>query len=177
MMDLLVERATTRGAVFDASGAYRYRLTRTWDAAGSPVVFIMLNPSTADALRDDPTIRRCVGFARQWGFGALEVVNLFAYRATAPRDLRAAAEPVGPENDQYLLRAARRGRCVVAAWGTSGCYMARDDAVLRLLARTVDLYCLGATRCGCPRHPLYVPRCARLIHYPFQEGHCASRSP
>src|SRR4028119_2392792 len=91
-----------RGAIFDPTRTYRYALWRTWDAARPPVAFVLLNPSTADARRDDPTIRRCANFARTWGFGGLEVVNLFAFRATHPTDLKCAADPVGPQNDVHL---------------------------------------------------------------------------
>lgn len=97
----------TGGAHLSACGAYRYALRRTWDPARPAALFVGLNPSTADAERDDPTTRRCVRFARDWGFGGLLVGNLFAYRATRPRDLRAAAEPVGPENDWWLAALAR----------------------------------------------------------------------
>jgi hypothetical protein len=96
------------GATFDPTGAYRYALWRVWDGNRPPLVFVMLNPSIADAERDDPTIRRCLGFACAWGYGALTVVNLFALRATCPHTLRRAADPVGPDNDEHL-RAALAG--------------------------------------------------------------------
>src|SRR6185369_17379869 len=93
-------------AVISKCGKYRYSLRREWIGGAGTVCFIMLNPSTADASVDDPTIRRCIGFAQRWGYQILEVVNLYAYRATRPRDMFAAADPVGPENEYYLCKAA-----------------------------------------------------------------------
>ena len=108
---------------------YRYRLSRTWDPTGPVVAFVMLNPSTADAEVLDPTVRRCVGFARGWGFGSLEVVNLFAFRATDPRDLLRAAAPVGAANDRAILDAASAADRVVVAWGTRGTHLGRATEV------------------------------------------------
>ncbi len=148
-----------RGATFDPSGVYRYRLWRRW-AAGLPVLFILLNPSTADARRDDPTVRRCAAFARRWGFGAVEVVNLFALRSTAPQALWEAADPVGPANDRQIRAAARRARRIVAGWGAprgGGPVSARAAAVAAALGPAHPLLCLGRTASGAPRHPLYLP--------------------
>jgi hypothetical protein len=141
------------GAAFD--GPYRYLLWRRWADAAS-LLFVMLNPSTADAERDDPTIRRCIGFARAWGFGAVEVVNLFAWRATYPRELRRARDPIGPDNDRVILEAAARNQAIIAAWGNHGAFGERDRQVAALLA-PFGARCLGArTSGGAPRHPLYV---------------------
>ena len=115
----------------------------------------MLNPSTADAVRDDPTIRRCIGFARAWGYRRLVVTNIFALRATLPSALRGAADPVGPRNDRYILRAARDADRVVCAWGVHGALGNREAEVLALL-RDLALENLGLTQGGYPRHPLYV---------------------
>lgn len=148
------------GAVFDASGQYRYRLWRTWDSDALPVTFILLNPSTADANRDDPTLRRCLGFARAWGYGGVEVVNLFAWRATDPAALRRCADPVGPDNDAAILAAVQGAGLVVSAWGNGGALHDRAAAVLRLLdgaPLAAPLACLGLTRAAHPRHPLYAP--------------------
>lgn len=144
------------GAVFDPSGCYRYRLWRVWDPTHPRVTFILLNPSTADADRDDPTLRRCVGFARAWGYGGLEVVNVFAWRATDPAALRRCPDPVGPDNDAAVLAAVQGVALVVAAWGNGGCHQGRAAAVLRLLDG-LPLTCLGLTRAAQPRHPLYTP--------------------
>ena len=125
-----------------------------WGYAGSGSAQLAL-ALLADHMRDDPTIRRCIGFARDWGFGRLVVVNLFALRSTSPRALRRAPDPVGPRNDRWIARLAADAELVIAAWGALGNY--RDRA--RLVTSTLsDLYCLGRTRDGSPRHPLYVRR-------------------
>jgi hypothetical protein len=156
-----------RAAVFDASGRYRYTLTRRWAPGGETVAFVLLNPSTADAERDDPTVRRCIGFARDWGYAALEVVNLFAWRATRPSELRRAPAPVGVQNDAHLLQAARRAARIVLAWGVHGAWAGREEAVRALLEPVAGrLECLGITRGGHPRHVLYLPREARPMPFP-----------
>lgn len=150
-------------ATFDPSGRYRYRLARSW-RRGRRVAFVMLNPNNADATRDDPTIRRCVGYARRWGFAALDVVNLFALRARHPRDLRRAEDPVGPDNDRHLRAAIRRADLVVCAWGATPLARERAASVLGLL-RGARLRCLGRTKGGAPRHPLYLRRDVRLVRF------------
>jgi hypothetical protein len=121
-------------------------------------MFIGLNPSTADETVDDPTIRRCVAFAKAWGYGALCMANLFAFRATEPTDMKKAADPVGWENDAYLRRLAGEAGVVVAAWGTHGTYKGRDQSV-RLLVP--GLHYLRLTINGHPGHPLYLPASLR----------------
>jgi hypothetical protein len=151
-----------RGASFSHCGRYRYALWRAWSRKGGRVVFILLNPSTADAERDDPTIRRCIGFARAWGFGSVEVVNLFAWRATLPADLRRASAPVGAGNARAVRRAVRRSRRVVLAWGNPGTWRGAGPALLkRLRLARVPLDALGWTLQGQPRHVLYLPRSTR----------------
>lgn len=145
-----------RDAVISADFLYRYRLTRSW-GPGKQVVFIMLNPSTATAEVDDPTIRRCVGFAKAWGFESLAVVNLFARRATDPGVLYEVEDPVGPENDQHLLEVCSKADLVVAAWGVHGAFRRRGDRVRDLLKLTT-VHHLGLTKDGHPRHPLYLPK-------------------
>jgi hypothetical protein len=152
--------------VIAANGLYRYSLERDWDSDALRIGFVMLNPSTADATQDDPTIRRCISFASAWGYGALEVVNLFAYRATHPLELRCVADPVGVDNDSYLLRMQQRVQKIVVAWGNQGSFQGRNQAVLKLLTRYQVVYCLGLTRLGHPRHPLYVTRDTTLITFP-----------
>ena len=128
--------------------------------------FVMLNPSTANAKRDDPTIRRCMGFARAWGFGGVDVVNLFAFRATDPRALREAADPIGPANDRHLRRAVRSAGLIVLAWGAHE--MARDRAArARPLFNRPGSRCLGLTQSGEPRHPLYLRRDASPVPVRF----------
>jgi hypothetical protein len=146
-------------AVLSACGRYRYRLERWWDN-GYPLHVVMLNPSTADAALDDPTIRRCVRFAKRDGYAGLVVLNLYAWRATRPLDMFAAPDPVGPDNDHHLelaraaVNGSPAGAYMLAAWGAH----ARPDrvAVVRRLLASVDLRCLGTTKEGHPRHPLYV---------------------
>ncbi|MDE3112519.1 MAG: DUF1643 domain-containing protein [Chloroflexota bacterium] len=146
--------AVRGAAIFDPTGAYRYALRRSW-ARGQRAAFVMLNPNTADAVRDDPTIRRCVGFARRWGCGSLDVVNLFAYRTVDPRVLARVADPVGPENDRHLARAIRGADLVVYAWGAFPLARERAERLAATLGGTPAL-CLGLTRTGAPRHPLYL---------------------
>ena len=146
-----------RWASFDPTGRYRYGLGRRWSAAPT-LAIVMLNPSQADAQADDPTIRRCIGLAQGWGFGAIAVVNLFAYRSPHPQVLRQVDDPVGPANDTALTEAAHRAEQIMLAWGNGGSLMERDRAVLTLLTPHQDkLHCLGHNRTGQPRHPLYVP--------------------
>jgi hypothetical protein len=122
----------------------------------------MLNPSTADAEQDDPTIRRCIGFARTWGYGALSVINLFAYRATHPSDLFSASDPVGPDNEHHLRHTVQHTERLIIAWGNRGVWGGQDQVFLRMLValgRSPD--CLGVTKQGQPRHPLYLRRSCR----------------
>ena len=123
----------------------------------------MLNPSTADECTGDPTIRRCIGFARDWGYGGVEIVNLFAMRATDPRELRRALDPVGRHNEAYVLDAAERASDVVVAWGAHGAFRSRGVATLELLSPRARLLALGWTKAGEPRHPLYLRRDVRPI--------------
>lgn len=144
-------------------------MTRIWDPAVPPTVFLMLNPSTADALEDDATIRRLAGpngFARRMGAGGLVVVNLFALCSTDPRVLRHHPDPVGPLNDVFIRRATSSAKTVVAAWGAAGVEHGRGARVTEtLLARGMQLQCLGTTSTGQPRHPLYLAGAAALEPY------------
>jgi hypothetical protein len=153
-------------AVISKCGLYRYRLDRRW-GEGPTCGFIMLNPSTADADVDDPTIRRCIGFAKREGCGGLMVGNLFAFRATDPEAMAEADDPEGSENRHFLQNMAERvDGPLIAAWGAH--WMASDLASL-CVAKTFGprLMCLGKTKTGAPRHPLYVKGDAPLI--PFTE--------
>ncbi len=143
-------------ALFSADRQYRYLLTRTWSRTGPIVAFLMLNPSTADAFVLDPTVTRCVGFAKREGCAGLMVVNLFALRATKPAVMKAHPEPVGAHNDRSILGAAHTADVTVAAWGTHGTHLRRADAVLRLLDG-IPLKRLGPpTKGGHPGHPLFL---------------------
>jgi hypothetical protein len=159
-------------------GQYRYLLrrdipARMWGTGDDAceAVFVMLNPSTADASVDDPTIRRCIGFATAWGRTGLTVANLYALRSTSPKALWQHRDPVGPENDRWLSALANpnMGGEIICAWGAN----ARPDRVtsFRELMREhgAKLYCLGTTKDGAPRHPLYLKRDARPIPYAYSE--------
>ena len=144
-------------AVYSDCEHYRYALTRIWDEAGTRVLFVMLNPSTATEIRNDPTVERCERRARALGFGAFRVCNIFAWRATDPREMRAAPDPVGPENDAAILEGADWADRIICAWGTHGAHLDRGPAVERLLRGTGrPLLHLGLTRAGHPKHPLYI---------------------
>jgi hypothetical protein len=149
-------------AVFSECRRYRYSLTRTWKRASAKVMFIGLNPSTADEKVDDPTVRRCTGFARKWGYGGMILTNLFGFRSTDPKLLKSVPDPVGPGNDQTIIRCSRSSACVVVAWGIHGVLQERDEDVLALLSAPL---CLGVTKSGSPRHPLYLPAGTRLRDY------------
>lgn len=142
-------------ATISACGRYRYDLTRRWADGDDWAVWVMLNPSTADAEVDDPTIRRCIAFTKREGFGGMAVVNLYAYRATDPRELTkaddAGIDPFGPFNLEYLIRWSDRATLQIAAWGIHG---SGHGNPLRF--RSKRFHCLGKTKDGCPRHPLYV---------------------
>ena len=146
-------------ATIDPSGKYRYTLERVWDEENLfRVLFILLNPSTANAEQDDATVRKCVGFAQRWGAGGLEIVNLFALRATDPTDLSKAVDPIGPENDERLRLTIERTWCGkrVAAWGNHGSLNGRSAQVQKMLVgRGVE--CFGKTKSGEPLHVLYQP--------------------
>jgi hypothetical protein len=141
-------------AVFDATRTYRYLLTRWW-ADGPQVGFVMLNPSTADAMEDDPTIRRCIGFAQAWGYGSLAVANVFAYRSTHPDDLLATNDPVGPDNDAWIARVASACPLVVCAWGSHRTTLKGRGAAVRAALGDRAHY-LRLTKDGSPGHPLYL---------------------
>lgn len=155
----------TGGATFSPNRIHRYLLWRRW-APGPLATWIMLNPSSADEVELDPTIRRCVGFSRMWGCGGLDVVNLFALRSTDPKRLKNHADPVGPDNDDAIVKAAKSSIIVVAAWGMHGGFRQRADAVRQLLAEAgVHLQCLGITKGGEPLHPLYLASDSQLKEY------------
>src|SRR5262245_29105565 len=139
-----------------ADTTYRYLLWRNWGQGSARCVFIGLNPSTADATHDDATSRRCIGYAQRWGFDALVLINLFAYRSVEPRVLRDVVDPVGQHNDNVIDSVTRDAGLIVCAWGNGGRLHDRANAVVaRLRADAHVLTCLGTQRCGEPIHPLY----------------------
>jgi len=151
------------GAQFSPCRTWRYALWRIWanqtnpEGLGRYVAFIGLNPSTADETANDPTVTRCVNYARAWGYDGLYMLNIFAYRATDPKDMRAAADPIGPHNDNAIMMTCSMMELVVAAWGTYGEYRNRAKHVEQLLLEYKrQVHCLGVTKHGYPRHPLYV---------------------
>ncbi len=164
--------------VFSLCRRYRYTLWRYWwkdelfvnRATVRYAMFIGLNPSTADEVENDPTIRKCIGFAQRWGYDALCMTNLFAFRATDPRQMKACPKPIGDDNDHWLTACARDAGIVVAAWGVNGEFMGRDEEVLKLVD---DVQCLRVTKHGHPEHPLYVPY--EVVLQPF--NHSAEAIP
>jgi len=154
-------------AVLSDDGQYRYRLSRTWDVEQPTLGWIMLNPSTADATEDDPTIRRCLGYARDWGYGSIIVGNLFALRATDPDDLHEHPAPVGSANDEHLQAICEEADRVIAAWGTKGAIDGRASEVVSLLDE--ELYALDTTKDGHPNHPLYQPQDADPQPFDYAE--------
>lgn len=165
----LLEHAT---ATFSPGRVYRYALTRRWDTDRPMAAFVMLNPSTADAFTVDPTVRRCVSFACDWGAGGVLIVNLFALRSTDPRALYSHPDPVGPDNDTvitwHLSAMTEVVTPVIAAWGVHGELHGRGREVAALLAaRRVPLSCLGTTKDGHPKHPLYLPASATPTEFPY----------
>jgi hypothetical protein len=150
-------------AIISSCEKYRYVLTRSLDSIvrwHRPVLFIMLNPSTADATQDDPTIRRCVNFAKREGMTQLTVVNLFAYRVTDPKELLRAENPIGPENDHHLFDEIAKHELTIAAWGSHPFAKERAAEVIKKFG--ASLMCLGTTKDGSPRHPLYLKNDAVL---------------
>lgn len=149
-------------AIFSADQKYRYRLIRNWsgeDGDGTyrdPLVWIMLNPSTADANRDDATIRRCIGFSLNWGFGGIEVYNLFAYRATYPAALLTVKDPIGEKNDEYLS-AIPVDRKIIVAWGAFPQRLAKREKEILIMLQGRNMRSLGYTKSGYPRHPVRLP--------------------
>ena len=146
-------------AVFSPDRRYRYLLRRRVGESNRRALFVMLNPSAANERDDDPTIRRCIGFARDWGYGVLEVANLFALVSTKPEALARAQDPIGPRNDATIRAAMKRADIIILAWGNHGLRLPDRAARVESLARKAGHpHHLGITKMGAPRHPLYLPR-------------------
>lgn len=158
------------GAVFSKDRCYRYALWRTWNTTLPRVMFVGLNPSTADEQSDDPTIRRCIGFARHWGFGGVIVSNLFAFRATYPSDLKLEPQPIGCDNDRWLQHTANRSALIIACWGTHGQRLQRDQQVRLMLP---ELCVLAMNKGGTPSHPLYLKKCLKPRPWNVVKSHAA----
>jgi len=157
-MQLSIFPTSDLGATaFSPCRKYRYLLWRHWgeDWASNYAMFVGLNPSTADEVQDDPTIRRCIKFSKDWGYSGLCMANIFAYRATDPKDMLKIEDPVGVENDGYLMEYAANAGVVIAAWGNHGSHKGRH---LEVKAMIPGLHCLRVTKAGMPNHPLYLPQ-------------------
>lgn len=170
MADLFPDSTMQRSATFSPCGVFRYTLERIWDSTKPRALWILLNASDADAFHDDPTNRRGIGFSKLWGYGACVFANLFAFQSPYPKVMRAQADPVGDLNDTFILQEARRADLIVLAWGANGGYRGRDEDVLKLLADESEmdgpapqLWCLGKTKAGYPRHPLYLAKTTPLV--------------
>jgi len=144
-----------RSAEFSECRTWRYSLIRVWDESLPLVVFVLLNPSTADEFQDDPTNRRGINFAASWGFGSVVFVNLFAIRSPYPKKIKEVPDPIGPDNDSYILTWAGKADKVICAWGVHGDYENRNKDVLALLSEH-KLHHLGLTKDRHPKHPLYL---------------------
>ena len=163
----MITRTHTKGdapstAIYSDCERHRYSLTRIWDGAGTRVNFVMLNPSTATEVQNDPTVERCERRARTLGYGSFAVTNIFAWRDTDPKAMRAAEDPVGADNDAVILERATWATDVIAAWGTHGAHLDRGDQVAMMLSRlNRPLFHLGLSKAGHPKHPLYLPYAQR----------------
>lgn len=144
-----------KSAILSADRKYRYVLTRIWDEKKPTVVFIGLNPSTADEEVDDETIRKCIGYAKRWGYGKLIMVNLFAFRSTDSSMLKRVEDPVGSDNDSYIQKCVSESNLVIACWGNHGKLLNRDKALMGSLP---NLVCLKRNKNGTPHHPLYLSK-------------------
>ncbi|OXR47888.1 hypothetical protein PuT2_15460 [Pusillimonas sp. T2] len=157
-----------KSAIISDCEQYRYRLTRQEQSLignKPPIAFLMLNPSTADATEDDPTIRRLIGFARTWGHSGVVVANLYALRSPNPTALWSHTDPVGPDNDRHLLKLAKSHSDIVCAWGNNARADRVGHVVQLLKNQGATLWCLGQTNSGAPRHPLYVKSDQELLEW------------
>jgi len=151
-----------KNASFSSSRKYRYSLSRIWDKHKKHVLFIGLNPSTADEEVDDPTVLRCLNYAKNWGYGGFRMVNLFAYRTTFPSNLKQVKYPVGKDNDKYIIKLSKKADITIAAWGNNGNLYSRDKQVLSLVS---NLMCLKVNKSGQPAHPLYLKKDLKLTKF------------
>jgi len=149
---------TPSGARFSACRRWRYLLWRCWDASKPVANFLMLNPSTADEVQLDPSCTRARNYAERWGYGAVIITNIFAWRSTDPAQLRVVQNPVGRGNDRAILEAAKAAKLVVCAWGNHGEHLGRANTIVDLLAKNrIRLHALRVNGGGHPAHPLYLP--------------------
>lgn len=165
---------STSGAVFSKCLRYRYSLWRRWEDCepSQMVAFIGLNPSTADEFKNDPTIRRCIRFSKDWGYSGMIMLNLFAYRATDPKEMKAQVEPFGDENAVAIMEVCRSVDAVICAWGVHGAYRNRGEHVRSVLAHFMPekLFHLGLTQNGYPKHPLFLKNDLTPQPWKFDHG-------
>ena len=159
-----LEEQMSKGALFSSCRTWRYTLWRVWDKSKPICMFVGLNPSTADETNNDPTVTRCINYAKLWGFGALCMMNIFSFRATDPKDLKKAADPIGPDNLRWLRDIGGRAGMIVAAWGAHGKHLNQGIQILNMFGG-LKLFCLGKTKDGSPRHPLYMKSDTTPIEY------------
>ena len=156
----MLDNNVNKDAKFSKCRSYRYALWRMWDESKPYALFIGLNPSTADETEDDPTLRRCIDFAKSWEYGGVCMVNLFAYCATRPEDMKKAVDPIGPENDSWINQLASNAGVVIAAWGNEGAFEGRPTQIREMLP---NMQCLKMNKGGEPAHPLYQPKSAMPV--------------
>ena len=150
------------GAVFSEDRIHRYVLVREWDLNKPSLMVVSLNPSTADEKKNDPTVRRCIGFAKKWGFGKLIMTNIFAFRATLPEDLFNSKNPVGNKNDYWLKKLSKKADKVLLAYGNHGKFRNRHDEILKIINNP---YCIKKSKTGMPMHPLYLKYTKKPVSY------------
>ncbi len=150
------------GATLSECRRYRFALWRIWDDSQPYALFIGLNPSTADETLDDPTITRCINFAKNWGYGGIYMANLFAYRATNPNEIYSLIDPIGVGNDDWLKKLSNEAAMTIAAWGNHGLFMGRSKIVANLIQ---NIYALKINKSGEPAHPLYLPVDSKPIRF------------
>ena len=153
-----------KSAILDKTRKYRYLLERQWGNDNNNFInFILLNPSTADETKDDPTIKACIKIAQNLGYDGLWVTNLFAFRATNPKELLTCVDPIGDNNDKYTLKYANKAKKIIIAWGNHGDILRRNKEVLKLLAGIKNIECFEITKTQNPKHPLYTKRDCKPI--------------
>jgi len=159
-MDAVVTQAgdlfLDSGATFSKCRVYPYDLWRLWNRSERYLMVIGLNPSTADEVKNDQTVRKCIKFARHWGYGGLHMTNIFAFRATDPKRMKSHTSPIGDHNDLWLAKLAAGAGMILAAWGIHGDHLTRGADVRRMIGVKLPMLCLGTTKPGQPRHPLYM---------------------
>ncbi len=141
------------GAEFSPDRIHRYSLWRIWNEEKEYAAFVGLNPSTADEYKNDPTVRRCINYAKDWGYGGFYMLNIFGFRSTDPKNLYKADDPVGPDNDHHIQKISSGAGITIAAWGNHGAFLDRGRETVKLLT---EPHCLKLTKAGCPGHPLYL---------------------